>query len=209
MSKPVITIDDIRAIEPGATVPVVPGAIVTDLARELAQSKQINLVETSVSEIERQAGSRPVIAIGSDHGPSFPLKEALKPFLEELDYILLDCGTHTLESVDYPDIAYAVAQQVANGTAWRGIVIDGAGIGSCITANKVPGIRAALCYNQAMAHNSREHNNANVLTLGAGMVGLNLAKAIVTTWLSTDFAAGRHQRRVKKMMDIEERFLKG
>ncbi|MDH3674617.1 MAG: ribose 5-phosphate isomerase B [Anaerolineae bacterium] len=163
----------------------------------------------SLGEIEPQAGSRPVIAIGSDHGPSFPMKEALKPFLEELGYTLLDCGTHTPESVDYPDIAYAVAQQVANGTAWRGIVIDGAGIGSCITANKVPGIRAALCYNQAMAHNSREHNNANVVTLGAGMVGLNLAKAIITTWLETDFAGGRHQRRVKKMMDIEERFLKG
>ena len=209
MPKPVITIDDIRAVEPGTTLPVTPGAIITDLARELAQSKQIKLVEMSLGEIEPQAGSRPVIAIGSDHGPSFPMKEALKPFLEELGYTLLDCGTHTPESVDYPDIAYAVAQQVANGTAWRGIVIDGAGIGSCITANKVPGIRAALCYNQAMAHNSREHNNANVLTLGAGMVGLNLAKAIITTWLETDFAGGRHQRRVKKMMDIEERFLKG
>jgi ribose 5-phosphate isomerase B len=209
MPKPVITIDDIRAVEPGTTLPVTPGAIVTDLARELAQSKQIKLVEMSLGEIEPQAGSRPVIAIGSDHGPSFPMKEALKPFLEELGYTLLDCGTHTPESVDYPDIAYAVAQQVANGTAWCGIVIDGAGIGSCITANKVPGIRAALCYNQAMAHNSREHNNANVLTLGAGMVGLNLAKAIITTWLKTDFAGGRHQRRVKKMMDIEERFLKG
>ena len=210
MAKPVITVDDIRHIEPGRSFPVPPNAIVTDLAREMAQSKQINLVqEHSVGMASQAGGGSTVIAIGSDHGPSFPMKEALKPFLEEMNYSYLDCGTHTSDSVDYPDIAYAVAQQVVNGTAWRGIIIDGAGIGSCIAANKIPGIRAALCYNQAMAHNSREHNNANVLTLGAGMVGLNLAKQIVATWLGTEFAGGRHQRRVKKIMEIEARFLKG
>jgi ribose 5-phosphate isomerase B len=150
-----------------------------------------------------------VVAIGSDHGPSFTLKEALKPYLESLGYAIIDCGTYTPESVDYPDIAYAVAQQVVSGKAWRGIIIDGAGIGSSIAANKVPGIRAALCYNEAMAHNSREHNNANVLTLGAGMIGPNLAQQTVKTWLNTEFAGGRHERRVKKIADIEQRFLKG
>jgi len=210
MSKPVITVEDIRNARPGSTLPIPAGAVVTDLARELAQENQVTLVETgSLTQPQQINGDRPLIAIGSDHGPSFPMKEALKPYLEELGYTVLDCGTYTPESVDYPDIAYAVAKQVANGTAWRGIIIDGAGIGSSMAANKVPGIRAALCYNQAMAHNSREHNNANVLTLGAGMVGLNLAKQIVDTWLKTDFAGGRHQRRVNKITEIEQRFLRG
>ena len=209
MAKPVVTVDDIRKVEPGGTLAIPPGAVVTDLARELAQANQITLVESDLSHVAATTKNRRVVAIGSDHGPSFPMKEALKPYLQELGYMPLDCGTYSPESVDYPDIAYAVAKQVANGDAWRGIIIDGAGIGSCMAANKVPGIRAALCYNQAMAHNSREHNDANVLTLGAGMMGLNLAKLVVRTWLATEFAGGRHQRRVHKIKDIEQRFLKG
>jgi ribose 5-phosphate isomerase B len=209
MPKPVITVDDIRNVQSGGRLPIPPGAIVTDLARELARANQISLVESDLSQTTPPAGNRPVIAIGSDHGISFDMKEVLKPYLEQLGYTPLDCGTYTSDSVDYPDIAYAVAKQVDNSTAWRGIIIDGAGIGSCMAANKVPGIRAALCYNQAMAHNSREHNNANVLTLGAGMIGLNLAKQIIETWLKTDFGGGRHQRRVNKIGDIEQRFLKG
>jgi ribose 5-phosphate isomerase B len=211
MSKPIITVDDVRAARPGSALPIPPDAIVTDLAREVAQANQIKLVEGSSLAIEAKqlSGEGPVIAIGSDHGVSFSMKEALKPFLEEQGYAVLDCGTYTPDSVDYPDIAYAVAQQVANGTAYRGIILDGAGIGSCMAANKVPGIRAALCYNQAMARNSREHNNSNVLTLGAGMVGINLAKQIIETWFQTDFGGGRHERRVNKIMEIEQRFLKG
>jgi ribose 5-phosphate isomerase B len=210
MSKPVITVDDIRGAEPGSVLPVPPEAIITDLAREMAQAQQISLVRrdhltTSPSAI----GQGPVIAIGADHGPSFPMKETLKSYLAELGYTVLDCGTYTPDAVDYPDIAYAVAKQVTNGAAWRGIIIDGAGIGSSMAANKVPGIRAALCYNEAMARNSREHNDANVLTLGAGMIGLNLAQQIVATWLKTDFGGGRHQRRVNKIVEIEQRFLKG
>jgi ribose 5-phosphate isomerase B len=185
------------------------GALVTDLAQEMAQANKISLVESGLGNIPSTTKNRRVVAIGSDHGPSFPLKEALKPYLQELGYTSLDCGTYSPDSVDYPDIAYAVAQQVASGAAWRGIVIDGAGIGSCMAANKVPGIRAALCYNQAMAFNSREHNNANVLTLGAGMIGANLAQQIIKTWLTTEFAGGRHQRRVHKIEEIEQRFLKG
>ena len=209
MPRPVITVDDIRAVQPASTLPIPANAIITDLARELAQANQITLVVSEPhSPTSSGSSKRRVIAIGSDHGPSFPMKEALKPNLEELGFSPLDCGTFTPDSVDYPDIAYAVAKQVANGTAWRGIIIDGAGIGSCIAANKIPGIRAALCYNQAMAHNSREHNNANVLTLGAGMIGLNLARQIVVTWLNTDFAGGRHERRVNKITEIEQRFLK-
>jgi ribose 5-phosphate isomerase B len=210
MPKPIITVDDIRMATPGSVLPVPPEAIVTDLARELAQAHQISLVHSDhLTSTTSSNGSRPVIAIGADHGPSFPMKEALKSHLIELGYTVLDCGTYTSDAVDYPDIAYAVARQVANGTAWRGIIIDGAGIGSSMVANKVPGIRAALCYNEAMARNSREHNDANILTMGAGMIGLNLARQIVETWLNTDFGGGRHQRRVNKIVEIEQRFLKG
>lgn len=143
------------------------------------------------------------VAIGADHG-GYSMKESLKAFLTEGGYQVIDCGTHSTESVDYPDLAYAVAEKVASGQAWRGIVIDGAGIGSCMAANKVKGVRAAMCYDYATAHNGREHNNANVLTLGAGLIGLSLAKQIVTTFLETEFAGGRHARRVDKIMEIEK-----
>ena len=130
MSRPVITIDDIRNAQPGGTLAIPSNAIVTDLARELAQDKQVTLIKNdSQSQAAASSGSGPVVAIGSDHGPSFPMKEALKPFLEKLGYITLDCGTFSPDSVDYPDIAYAVSKHVANGSAWRGIIIDGAGIG--------------------------------------------------------------------------------
>jgi RpiB/LacA/LacB family sugar-phosphate isomerase len=143
------------------------------------------------------------VAIGADHG-GFHLKETLKAFLTEKGYQVTDCGTHSTESVDYPDLAFVVAAKVARGQAWRGVIIDGAGIGSCMAANKVKGVRAAMCYDHATAHNSREHNDANVLTLGAGLIGPNLAKQIVTTFLETEFAGGRHARRVDKIMDIEK-----
>jgi ribose 5-phosphate isomerase B len=153
------------------------------------------------------AGNQKVVAIGADHG-GFEMKESLKGFLRELGYDIIDCGTKDKNSVDYPDFALAVALLVSQGKAWRGIVIDGAGIGSCITANKVPGIRAALCYDYATAVNSREHNDANMLTLGAGLIGENLAHQIVSTWLATAFLGGRHSRRVEKIMAIERQFLK-
>ncbi len=151
--------------------------------------------------------SKPVVALGADHG-GFPLKESLKAYLAELGFAVSDCGTQGKDPVDYPDFALAVAQMVSQGKAWRGIVVDGAGIGSCMVANKVPGVRAALCYDYATAVNSREHNDANVLTLGAGLIGESLAKQIVKTWLTTDFGGGRHARRVDKIIAIEKQFLK-
>ena len=144
-----------------------------------------------------------IIALGADHG-GFALKETLKAYLQEQGYRVEDCGTYSSESVDYPDFAYAVARMVSNGEAWRGIIVDGAGIGSCMAANKVRGVRAAMCYDHATALNSREHNDANVLTLGAGLIGPNLARQIVTTWLTTEFGGGRHARRVNKIMAIEK-----
>ncbi len=143
-----------------------------------------------------------LVAIGSDHG-GFALKEELKFYLQGNGCEVFDCGTHNMEAVDYPDFAEAVARKVANGEAWRGIVIDGVGIGSCMAANKVPGVRAAMCYDHATAVNSRDHNDANVLTLGAGLIGLVLAKQIVDTWLRTEFGGGRHAKRVDKIMAIE------
>ncbi len=153
------------------------------------------------------APAKKMVAVGSDHG-GFEMKAALIETLKELKYDPLDCGTHSKDAVDYPDFALAVAEQVRAGKAWRGIMIDGAGIGSCMVANKVPGVRAAMAYDYASASNSREHNNANLLTLGAGLIGLNQAKLIVKTWLATEFAGGRHQPRVDKIGQVEKKYLK-
>ena len=156
---------------------------------------------------QQKTAENQVIAIGTDHG-GVDLKEILKKDLSDQGYTVIDCGTHTKDSVDYPDIALAVSEQVVSGKAWRGVVIDGAGIGSCMAANKVPGIRAAMCYDYATAVNSREHNDANVLTLGAGLIGVNLAKQIVNTWLATEFGGDRHAKRVEKIIAIEQSFIK-
>lgn len=203
-----ITEQHLATVPAGADVNVAPNQIVTPLAREAARERGINLIEPagSPSPIERAKAVK-TVALGSDHG-GFELKQLIRTYLSELGYAPLDCGTFSTEAVDYPDFALAVAELVASGRAWRGIVIDGAGIGSCMTANKVPHIRAALCYDQATAVNSREHNDANVLTLGAGLIGPALAKQIVKTWLDTPFGGGRHARRVDKINAIEHRFLK-
>jgi ribose 5-phosphate isomerase B len=145
------------------------------------------------------------IAIGADHG-GYALKERIAFKLKQSGYEVEDCGTHTNESVDYPDFAHAVARKVAEGSCREGIIVDGAGIGSAMVANKVPGVRAALCYDISTARNSREHNHANVLTLGAGLIGDNLAWQIVETWLATPWGEGRHARRVLKIADIEKSY---
>lgn len=148
------------------------------------------------------------IAIGADHG-GYPLKERIAFKLKEAGWEVTDCGTHSHESVDYPDFAVAVAEKVSSGECRWGIVVDGAGIGSAITANKVPGIRAATCYDISSARNSREHNHANVLSLGAGLIGEGLAWQIVEEWLSTDWGGGRHARRVTKIESIEKKYAGG
>jgi len=150
---------------------------------------------------------RKVIAVGADHG-GFELKEILKADLAKMGYEVIDVGTNSKEAVDYPDFAHDVARLVGSGKAWRGIMIDGAGIGSCIVANKVPGVRAGMAYDYSSALNSREHNDTNVLTLGAGLIGVNLAKQILNVWLSTDFGGGRHAKRVDKITAVEKQYLK-
>ncbi|OQX95528.1 hypothetical protein B6I21_04930 [candidate division KSB1 bacterium 4572_119] len=146
------------------------------------------------------------IALGSDHS-GYELKEKIKQYLEESGHNVFDCGTFSTDAVDYPAIALKVANLISEKKYEKGIIIDGAGIGSAMAANKVDGVRAALCYDVSTARNSREHNDANVLTLGAGLIGFALAKQIVDIWLSTDCTVDRHLRRVKMIEDIEKKQL--
>ena len=147
------------------------------------------------------------IAVGADHG-GYQLKQALIEHLCQQGLSIHDCGCVSTDAVDYPDFAHAVANLVGTGVCRWGIVVDGAGIGSCMAANKVPGVRAALCYDVSSARNSREHNHANVLTLGAGLIGTGLARQIVDEWLATPWGPDRHARRVAKITDIEQRYLR-
>lgn len=172
----------------------------------IVQNVVQNIMGSSVRESAPSSGKQ-VVAIGADHG-GYELKEALKGDIISLGFEVSDMGTHSKDAVDYPDFAHAVAQAVSSGKAWRGIMIDGAGIGSCIVANKVPGVRAGMAYDISSANNSREHNDTNVLTLGAGLIGAALAKQIVKVWLTTDFAGGRHSPRVDKIMAVERKYLK-
>ncbi len=143
------------------------------------------------------------IAIGSDHA-GFPLKQVVKSWLEDHGYEVDDLGTYDTKSVDYPDYAAAVAHAVAEGKADRGILICGTGIGMSMSANKVPGIRAALCTDVYTARMSRRHNDANVLCMGARVIGPGVAESIVEAWLSEEFEGGRHARRVGKINALDE-----
>ncbi len=151
------------------------------------------------------ARDRRVVIVASDHG-GFDLKEDLKVHLQTLGYTVLDFGAASREPVDYPDFAHAAAAAVAGGTADRAIVVDGAGIGSCMVANKVPGVRAAKCDSMFDIENSRRHNDANVLAL-AGRLERSLAREMARLWLETPFEGGRHARRVDKIRDVEGRYL--
>lgn len=142
------------------------------------------------------------VAIGGDHG-GYALKERLGFKLKEQGFTVIDRGTDSTEAVDYPDIAASVARTVRSGDAEVGIIIDGAGIGSAMAANKIPGIRAALCYDVSTARNAREHNHANILTLGAGLIGDALAWQITQEFLATPYGGGRHARRVDKINDLD------
>jgi len=213
-----LTESQIIEVEPGTTLEVPAGTIVTPSAREWAMFKRIELVEEGTSAIPTRPVSHPPsggmgaaphrrIALAADHG-GFALKEQLRPYLQELGYAVVDCGPTSDAAVDYPDFAHAAADLVSDGSCGWGICIDGAGIGSCMVANKVPGVRAAHCYDLSTAMNAREHNGANFLTLGSGLTGPNLAKQIVKTFLNTAFGGGRHGERVDKIMAVERRFLR-
>jgi ribose 5-phosphate isomerase B len=142
------------------------------------------------------------VAVGSDHG-GFELKDELARLLKAKGYDVVDCGTRGSDAVDYPDFAAAVARQVADGSCQAGIVVDAAGIGSAMAANKIPGIRCANCHDVATVRNSREHNDANVLSLGSKVVPFALALRMVQVWLATEHGGGRHLRRVQKIVELE------
>ncbi len=208
----VVSEEEVRATPPGQTINVPPDALVTPLARALARERRVVISnQPSVGSKQAAEGQRAwdrVVAIGADHG-GFELKVDLRAYLKELGYLVQDCGTGAAQPpVDYPDFALAVASAVASGECWRGVMVDGAGIGSCMTANKVPGVRAAMCYDLASAKNSREHNDANLLTLGGRMISKETARQIVKAFLETDCSEERHLKRVQKIMDVERRFLR-
>lgn len=202
MARSVLTAADLEGVADGGEITIPPGTLITPLAREEAERRCISL---RIAEPNPQDGRAPrTVALGADHA-GYELKERLRVHLRDWGYVVLDCGTDSPAAVDYPDFAEAVALAVVRGDAWRGVIIDGAGIGSSIAANKVPGARAALCYDRATARNSREHNDANVLALGARMVAPETAREILAVWLETPFAGGRHQRRIDKIAAIEVR----
>ena len=146
------------------------------------------------------------IAIGADHG-GFPLKEELKKYLAGLGYAVKDFGAYSADPVDYPDIAFLVARAVAVKEYEYGIMVDGTGIASAMVANKVRGIRASACNEVFLAISSKEHNNANMLCIGASVLAAPKAKLILKTWLDTPYAGGRHQKRIDKITDIESKFM--
>jgi ribose 5-phosphate isomerase B len=210
VARKVLTVRDLESVGEGGELVVALGTIVTPLARDEAAVRGITIRfedPKPAGAEDKATPSARAIAIGADHG-GFDLKEELKGYLVAWGYTVLDQGTTSRDAVDYPDFAEAVANAVVRSDAFRGIVIDSAGIGSSIAANKVPGARAALCYDRATARNSREHNDANILSLGARLIPAEVAREIVAAWLETPFAGGRHQKRVDKIRAIEKRHLK-
>jgi ribose 5-phosphate isomerase B len=200
----VVTAQDIPAAGE-LRVPI--GTLITPSAREVAAARGVRILELPEDQISGIAPPEKTIALGADHG-GFVMKEALKPVLESLGLEIRDVGVYEEKSADYPDLALKVAELVATGAAARGVMVDGAGIGSAMAANKVPGIRAALCYDRASARNSREHNNSNVLTLGGRLLTESQAEEVLRTWLATPFGGGRHQARIDKITAIEKKYLK-
>lgn len=202
MARKVITEADVPAT---GELRVAEGTLFTPSARDLAAARGVRIVEIPAGQAPGLAPPEQTVAIGADHG-GFALKELLKPVIEELGLAVRDVGVMEETPMDYPDIAEKVALLVVEGKAARGVIVDGAGIGSAMAANKIPGIRAALCYDRASARNSREHNNANVLTLGGRLLTPTQAELVLRTWLETPFAGGRHTARVDKISGLERRY---
>jgi ribose 5-phosphate isomerase B len=201
-SKSLITEDDLRGLADGSRVRVAANAKFTPLAADIVDDKKLVLIK---KEPRKSSVKVKTVAVGADHG-GFPVKEQIKSFLGELGLQVRDFGTNSTDAVDYPDFAHAVARAVSGRQVDVGIIVDGAGIGSAMTANKVPNVRAAACYSVALARNSREHNGANVLTLGSGQNTFAEIKEIVETFLSSDISEDRHKKRVGKIDTIEREY---
>jgi len=204
MMRRVLTYQDIP-LTGELQVPI--GTVITPSARDLAVERGVKIVLLPADQIHSLAAPDKTIAIGADHG-GFQLKEQLKPILTELGLTISDIGVAEEKPADYPDIAQKVAELVAAGAATRGVIVDGAGIGSAMAANKVPGVRAALCYDKASARNSREHNDSNILTLGGRLLTRTQAEEVLRVWLGTPFVGGRHAARVAKITQIERKYAK-
>lgn len=197
-----LTGDGLRGVPDGGRLVVARGARITALARDEAWRRGIAIVEGAApADARREDGARR-IAIAADHG-GVRLKGELRAWLLEQRHVVVDLGTHDENAVDYPDYARAVAEAVADGRADVGICIDGAGIGSAMAANKVPGARAANCWDEPSARNAREHNFANVLTLGGRTLAAAAARRIVEAFLGTAWGEARHARRIEKIAAIE------
>jgi ribose 5-phosphate isomerase B len=197
--KQVITAQDVPVAGESR---VARGSMLTPSVREVIQTRGGRLTEVALEELPA-APPEKTVAIEADHG-GFELKEMFKPVSQSLGLELVDVGIHEEKPVDYPDLALEVARFVASGKATRGVMIDRA----AMVANKVPGLRAAPCYDRASARNSREHNDSNVLTPDARLLTATQAEDVVRTWIGTSFAGGRHQARLDKILAIEQQYLK-
>jgi ribose 5-phosphate isomerase B len=206
----IITEADARVLDVGSTVELVRGGVVTPLAKDTLSARRVTVVGAGTTDASLPPDLAPVadvrrVTIGSDHS-GINLKKALVQHLRGRGLAVLDVGTDNTDPVDYPDIAAAVALSVARREADAGIVIDGAGIGSSIAANKIRGIRSAMCLDETTARYSREHNGANVLALGASLLpGVDAAVRIVDVWLGTPMREARYIRRLLKIRDLEQR----
>jgi len=204
----IITESDARVLTRGEPVMLSRGGHVTPLAQDTLKERRIEVVrEDATSADEASLAPRAdirTVAIACDH-TGVALRRALVAFLRGRGLSVQDLGTDGPDAVDYPDVAASVADLVARGEADGGIVIDGAGIGSAIAANKVDGVRAVMASTETIARYAREHNGANVLTLGASLVGVDEAKAIVTVWLTTPMKEPRYIRRLAKIRALEDR----
>jgi ribose 5-phosphate isomerase B len=207
----IITEADARTLDIGATVELAPGGHVTPLAKDTLAARRVTVIPAGSSDVSLPADLVPAaeirrVTIGSDH-TGLALKSALVAHLRGRAVAVLDIGTNTTDPVDYPDIAAAVARSVARGEADAGIVIDGAGIGSAMAANKVRGVRAAMCLNETIARYSRAHNGANVVTLGSALLdGPAAAIQIVDVWMGTAMKEARYVRRLLKIRRLEQNF---
>jgi ribose 5-phosphate isomerase B len=206
----IITETDARLIAPGSTVELEARGHVTPLAADTLRERRVTVVRVGAADPALPADLAPAsparrITIGSDH-TGVALKAALVAHLRKNGLAVYDCGTDGTDAVDYPDIAEAVGKSVVRGEADAGIVIDGAGLGSTIAANKIRGVRAAMCLNVTLARYAREHNGANVLALGSTLVDTPTAVEIVDAWLSTPTKEARYLRRLLKIRRLEEVF---
>jgi ribose 5-phosphate isomerase B len=206
--RELVTLRCLERVPDGGRFVIPGGASPTPAAREEAWRRKIELIEGHTAAVGQRAltpGRALRVAIASDHG-GFAMKVHVLKYVEELGHIAFDLGCKDESAVDYPDFAHAVAEAVTHGRSDLGIVIDGAGIGSAMAANKVPGVRAAMCYDEQTARNAREHNYANVLSLGGRMLEEQTILDVVRAFLGTPEGAERHGRRVDKITGIERRY---